>query len=113
MRTGGRDEFGCVHTVFVTGRDPPARGFLGVVAPLTLPQPIVRAGRPAAVARFGVIAMPNRRITVRGATALIPQPDEPGQTRAENTATATPSPPTPRSSGAGTAAAAWPATAYR
>ena len=44
-RTGGCDEFGGVHPVFVTGRHLPARGFLDVVAPFTLAQPVARAGR--------------------------------------------------------------------
>src|SRR6476646_7696028 len=81
--TGGRDEVRCVRTVFVSRGDAPARRLFGVVAPFALTQPIGGTGRPAAVARCGVIVMPNRRITVRGATGAVSQADESGQTLRE------------------------------
>ena len=70
------DEFGCVQTIFVGSRRPPAQCFLRIVTPFTLTQPIRGTGRPAAVARSGVITMPNRRITVRCATRSVPHADE-------------------------------------
>src|SRR6476646_9771535 len=68
---------------FVSRGDAPARRLFGVVAPFALTQPIGGTGRPATVARCGVIVMPNRRITVRGATGAVSQADESGQTLRE------------------------------
>ncbi len=65
LGAGGCQEVGGVHPVVVTGRHPPARGFLDVVAPFTLPQAIHRAGGPTAGRLLGVVAMPNRGVTIR------------------------------------------------
>ena len=57
---GGGGEFGGVHAVFVTGTHVPAGCFLDVGAPLTHAQAVVGAGRAAAVAGLGVVAVPDR-----------------------------------------------------
>jgi len=48
-RTRRCDELGGVHTVFITHGNPPARCFPGVVAPLTVPNPLPDTGRPTPV----------------------------------------------------------------
>jgi len=63
--TGGGDEFRCVHTVLVGRINLPARSFLGIVAPLTLTQPIDGAGWPAAVTSMA----PTRRRDARTGVA--------------------------------------------
>lgn len=69
-----------MHTVFViAGRHSPPGCFLGVVAAFAVTQAVRGTGRPVAVMRLGVVAMPDRSITVGRATGLIPQPDEAGQ----------------------------------
>jgi hypothetical protein len=79
MLSGGCDEICCVNPVFTTGRHLPAGRFLGVVASFAFTQTVFGAGRPVAVVRLGVVAVPDRRVTVRCATGLVAQPDERGQ----------------------------------
>jgi hypothetical protein len=52
-----RSEFSCVRVIFVdSGADPPAVGFLGVVAALAGPEPVNRRGIAAFGPGLGMVA---------------------------------------------------------
>src|SRR6516165_11206378 len=78
-------EFGCVSVGFVDTRtDPPAGGFLGVVAAFARAAAVIRGGGAAAGPRLRMVAVPDRRVAVGRAAALISQVDESRQTARKN-----------------------------
>src|SRR6185312_9722015 len=78
--SGWRREKRCMGVGFVhAGAYRPPRIFLDVVALLAQSETVVRGGRTAAGPRLRVVAVPDRRVAVGSAAALITQPDERGQ----------------------------------